>query len=58
MLEYFESKNFLLQKGGVLPIARLAYRTIGSLNAARDNVVLIPSWYSGTDEDSEAVFCG
>jgi homoserine O-acetyltransferase/O-succinyltransferase len=58
MLKYFESKNFALQRGGLLPVARLAYRTTGTLNAARDNVVLIPSWYSGTDEESEAVFSG
>jgi len=58
MLKYFESKDFMLQKGGVLPVARLAYRTIGHLNAARDNVVLIPSWFSGTDDESEAVFVG
>ncbi|MDB6143635.1 MAG: Hydrolase alpha/beta [Pseudomonas sp.] len=54
----FESNNFQLQRGAVLPIARLAYRTLGQLNAAKDNVVLIPSWYSGSDDESEAVFIG
>jgi homoserine O-acetyltransferase/O-succinyltransferase len=27
---------------------RIAYRTAGTLNEAKDNVVLIPSWYGGT----------
>ena len=58
MLKYFESPNFQLQRGAVLPIARLAYRTVGQLNEARDNVVLIPSWYSGNDDESEWVFGG
>ncbi len=58
MSEFFEVPNYVLQKGGVLPVARLAYRTIGTLNAARDNAVLIPSWYTGTDEQIEAYFCG
>lgn len=56
--EFFELSNVYLQKGGVLPSVRLAYRTIGELNASRDNAVLIPSWYTGTDEDSEFYMCG
>ena len=56
--EFFELSNFYLQKGGVLPSVRLAYRTIGELNAARDNAILVPSWYTGTDEDSEFYMCG
>ena len=57
-VKYLEEPNFWLQKGGFLPTARLAYRTIGSLNAAKDNAVLVPSWYTGNDGDSEFVFCG
>ncbi len=56
--ETFEVPNFLLQKGGVLPTARLAYATRGTLNAARDNAVLVPSWYTGTHDDSEAFMLG
>lgn len=51
----FEAPAFALQKGGTLPLAKLAYATLGTLSAARDNVVLIPSWYSGTHR--EAAFC-
>ncbi len=56
--ETFEAPNFLLQKGGVLPTARLAYATRGTLNAARDNAVLVPSWYTGTHDDTEMFMVG
>jgi homoserine O-acetyltransferase len=56
--ETFEVPNFLLQKGGLLPTARLAYATRGTLNAARDNAVLVPSWYTGTHDDSEMFMVG
>jgi homoserine O-acetyltransferase len=51
----FEAKGFALQAGGALPSAKLAYQTLGTLSPARDNVVLIPSWYSGTHR--EAALC-
>lgn len=54
----FEKPNFVLQKGAVLPVARLAYKTVGSLNAARDNAVLVPSWYTGTHDDTETFMLG
>ena len=53
--EIFEVPDFALQKGNALPMARLAYKTLGRLSPARDNVVLIPSWYSGTHREAE--FC-
>jgi homoserine O-acetyltransferase/O-succinyltransferase len=54
----FEVPNFQLQKGGILPAARLAYATRGTLNRARDNAVLVPSWYSGTHDDTETFMLG
>ena len=45
---YFTLGDFRLESGVVLPSARLAYATWGALNAARDNAILIPSWY-GSD---------
>src|SRR5579862_932059 len=53
--QVFETPGFALQKGGALPLARIAYKTIGTLAPARENVVLIPSWYSGTHREAE--FC-
>jgi len=37
--------QFALDSGVVLPEARVRYLTYGTLNAARDNVVLLPSHY-------------
>jgi homoserine O-acetyltransferase/O-succinyltransferase len=54
----FETSNVMLQKGGFLPSVRLAYKTLGTLNAARDNAVLVPSWYSGTHDDTEMFMVG
>ena len=41
----FVVKNFQLENGKVLPQTTVMYATYGSLNAARDNVVLLPSHY-------------
>lgn len=37
-----------LAAGASLPRCRVAYATAGRLNAARDNAVLIPTWFGGT----------
>lgn len=57
-LQFLEVPNFWLQKGGFLPLVRKGYRTVGHLNAAKDNAVLVPSWYTGTDADSEMFMAG
>ncbi len=41
----FVITDFHTEAGGVLPKARIVYGTYGHLNAARDNVVLLPSHY-------------
>ena len=41
----FVIKDFHTERGVVLPEARLVYTTLGKLNAARDNAVLLPSHY-------------
>ncbi|MDD9889187.1 MAG: alpha/beta fold hydrolase [Gammaproteobacteria bacterium] len=43
----FEINDFQLESGTVLPLARISYVTHGSLNASRDNVLLVPSFYGG-----------
>ncbi len=44
----FDLGGVNLQSGAVLPDAKLAYRTWGSLNVARDNVIVLPTYYTGT----------
>src|SRR5262249_61133352 len=41
----FVIANFKTESGVTLPQARVVYGTYGHLNAARDNVVLLPSHY-------------
>lgn len=41
----FAIANFRTEGGITLPVARVVYGTYGHLNAARDNVVLLPSHY-------------
>ena len=54
--EIFHLENFELQSGGVLPNAQLAYKTYGELNAAGDNAVLLPTFYTGTHRRNEGFF--
>ena len=54
--EIFEAGTLELQSGESLPGARLAYKTYGSLNAAKDNAVLLPTFYTGTHERNEGFF--
>jgi homoserine O-acetyltransferase len=41
----FVITHFKTESGSVLPEARIVYGTYGELNAARDNVILLPSHY-------------
>ena len=47
----YELGDFALQRGSILPDARLAYDVLGEPNAARDNVVLCPTWFTGAPAD-------
>ena len=49
----FECGDVLLQRGGTLRGARLVYKTFGTLNAARDNVIVYPTSYSAQHPDIE-----
>jgi homoserine O-acetyltransferase len=42
---FLEVANFPFEGGGVLPTARIAYATFGTLNAARSNAVLLTTSY-------------
>src|SRR5262245_5239670 len=45
--QVFNLGNFPLESGVTLPEAKLSYVTHGTLNAAKSNAILLPSWYSG-----------
>lgn len=51
--EIFDLGDVALQKGATLRDARLAYKTYGTLNARKDNVIIQPTWYSGQHTDVE-----
>jgi len=40
----------------MLPDVKLAYKTYGTINATRDNVVLLPTFYTGTHQRNEGFF--
>jgi homoserine O-acetyltransferase len=47
-----------LEEGGSIPDCRLAVTTWGELNEARDNAILITTWYSGTHQTWRDVYVG
>ena len=51
--EVFALGDVALQSGAVLPDAKLAYKVYGSLGAGRDNVILMPTFYTGTHVRNE-----
>ena len=55
--QYFELGDFELENGITLPGARIAYKTHGTLNEAKDNVILFPHMWSGTSKSME-IFIG
>lgn len=47
-----------LEEGGVIEDCWLAVRTWGELNEAKDNAILIPTWYSGTHQTWADAYVG
>lgn len=45
--------SVVLQSGATLRDCKMAYKTFGTLNAKKDNVVVYPTWYSGQHPDNE-----
>jgi homoserine O-acetyltransferase/O-succinyltransferase len=39
-----------LEEGGTIPDCQLAVATFGTLSEAKDNAILVPTWYSGTHQ--------
>jgi homoserine O-acetyltransferase len=51
--QIFEAGDVVLQRGATLRDCKLAYKTFGALNAAKDNAIVYPTWYSGQHTDNE-----
>ncbi|CAN5486194.1 MAG: alpha/beta fold hydrolase [Actinomycetota bacterium] len=47
-----------LEEGGSIPDCHLAITTWGEINEARDNVILITTWYSGTHQIFRDAYVG
>ena len=51
--EMFELGNVVLQSQQTIRDAKMAYKTYGTLNAAKDNAIVYPTWYSGQHYENE-----
>jgi homoserine O-acetyltransferase len=51
--EIYDLGDFQLQRGATIRDCKLAYKTFGNLNDAKDNVIVYPTWYSGQHNDNE-----
>lgn len=57
--QLFEIGDLILEEGGeTLRGCKLAYRTFGELNAAKDNAILVTTWFSGTGKIMEDIYVG
>ena len=48
--------DFRFQSGVTLPDMKLAYKAYGELNAEKDNVVVLPTFYTGSHGRNEGFF--
>lgn len=53
--ETYDLGDVVLQSGMTLRDAKLAYKTYGTLNANRDNVIVFPTFYGGTHINNEGI---
>ena len=51
--EIFEAGDVVLQGGATIRDCKLAFKTFGTLNAAKDNVIVYPTWYSAQHYENE-----
>lgn len=51
--ETYRLGDLATERGGVLEDAFIGYRTWGTLNPARDNCIVVPSYYTGTHRSYE-----
>ena len=53
--EIFDLGNLVLQSGATLRGAKLAFKTYGDLSAARDNVIVYPTFFGGQHTHNEGL---
>ncbi len=53
--QIFELGNLVLQCGATLRGAKIAYKTYGRLNAAKDNAIVYPTFFGGQHYQNEAI---
>ncbi|MEQ6353641.1 alpha/beta fold hydrolase [Lysinibacillus sp. M3] len=51
--EIYSLGDVILQSDQKLPQAFLAYKTYGTLNSAKSNVIVYPTWFAGQHTDNE-----
>ena len=51
--DFFHLGDFLLENGQVLVDAKVAYNKYGELNSERSNAIVFPTWFVGSNKDSE-----
>ena len=51
--ELYNLGNVELLSGEILLSAKLAYKTYGSLNSDKSNVIILPTFYTGTHNRNE-----
>lgn len=56
--ELFDLGDFALEEGGTIRGCKLAYATFGELSRARDNAILVTTWFSGTNKIMEQAYIG
>ncbi|MFN7926144.1 MAG: alpha/beta fold hydrolase [Bryobacteraceae bacterium] len=55
-LQFAEIGDVKLSSGEVIRNCKLGYRTFGTLDASKSNVVLFPTWFGGQTENLKAYF--
>ncbi len=56
--EMYALGDFVLEEGYTLRDCKLAYATFGELNEAKDNAILVTTWYSGTHQILRDAYIG
>lgn len=56
--QIYSMGDYVLDNGHTINNCQLAFTTFGELNIAKDNVILIPTWYSGSHQIMQQIYLG